>query len=45
MYSEVRPVDAAIANAVYPGFKPEYLQSPWVNDPVQNFSKRDEELT
>jgi pyruvate, water dikinase len=43
MSSNVRPVDDEITNAVYPGFKSEYLQSPWVNDPIQNFSKSDED--
>lgn len=43
MSSDVRPVDVDIANAVYPGFKSKYLQSPWVNDPIQNFSKNDED--
>ncbi len=37
------PVDEFINDEWYPGFKPEFPQSPWVNDPVKNFSKEDEE--
>ena len=39
----VIPVDEFVTDEWYPGFKPAYTHAPWYIDPVQTFSKEDEE--
>ena len=41
--AHVVPVDELLTNEWYPGFKPSYGHSPWVTEPVNTFSKKDEE--